>query len=65
MAGLELIIATGSGMKRKGGGKLTIEDFLPEFAKPKKKELTPEEKEARLKAQFQSMAAQAKAKRNG
>jgi len=42
------------GMKRKGGGRLTIEDFLPEFAK---EEDTPEKQEEKLKKAFRAMAA--------
>mgnify|MGYP003651992164 CR=1 FL=1 len=53
------MIASAGGMKRKGGGKLTIDDFLPDFAKPKK-EATPEKKEADLKSAFIGMAARQK-----
>ena len=59
-AQLELTIAISSGMKKKGGGRLTVDDFLPDFAKPKKKETTPEESEKKLKAARMAMAKQHK-----
>ena len=45
-------------MEKRGGGALTIDDFLPEFAKTKKEELSAEEAEAKLKAAFMKMAQQ-------
>lgn len=55
-AQLEMTIALAGGMKKKGGGKLSLSDFLPDFAKPKKKNLDPEESEAKLKAALIGMA---------
>jgi hypothetical protein len=46
-----------AGVKRRGGGSLKIEDFLPEFAKETKKKITPEESEARLMAALKGAAA--------
>lgn len=40
-------------MKRKGGGKLALVDFLPEFAKEKR---TAKDKEKDLKGFFMAMA---------
>lgn len=52
-AQLQLTVAMAGGMKRKGGGNLTLDDFLPKFAKPKKKKTGENE----LKAAFMAMAA--------
>jgi hypothetical protein len=60
MAHLELTVAMAGGMKKRGGGRLDINDFLPDFAKPKQKALTPEEKEERLKAALMGMAMKSK-----
>ena len=40
-------------MKRKGGGKLTLADFIPDFAKPKK---SPQDKENELKGFMLALA---------
>lgn len=54
-AQLELVIANFSGNVKKGV-TLKIEDFLPEWAKPKKRKTSPEESEAKLKAFFISQS---------
>lgn len=41
------------GMKRKGGGKLTIDDFLPQSAKA---ESDPKQDEEKLKRKFMALA---------
>jgi hypothetical protein len=45
-------------MKKKGGGPLKLEDFAPEL-----KNKSPEEREAKLKAQLMALAAIAKRKK--
>jgi len=45
-------------MKKKGGGPLKLEDFAPEL-----KNKTPEEREAKLKAQLIALAANSKRKK--
>ncbi len=52
MALLRLTIAQGAGMKRRGGGKLTLKDFLPDYCLPPQKELTDDEAAALIEAQF-------------
>ena len=54
-AELKLIIASTFGKKR-GGGDFTLSDFLPDFCKPSKPKLTPEQKEQRLKSALSNMA---------
>lgn len=44
-------------MKKKGGGQLKLEDFAPEL-----KNKSPEEREAKLKAQLMALAANSKQK---
>ena len=39
-------------MTKRGGDRLTLNDFLPAYCKPKPKELTDEEHEAMIIAQF-------------
>jgi hypothetical protein len=58
---LSLTIATSAGSKKKGGGELTIYDFLPEYAKPKRKS-DPEARENRLKAFLKAAAERSKEK---
>lgn len=55
LASLQHVIAASAGVKI-SGRKPTLADFLPEYAKPKRKERTPEEAEAQLKAAFASLA---------
>jgi hypothetical protein len=55
IANTQLIIASGAGMKI-GGRKPTLNDFLPDYAKPKKRKRPPEEVEADLKAAFRKLA---------
>ena len=55
IAGTQLTIAQFSGNVKKGA-KLTISDFLPDWAKPKKRKLTAEESENNLKAALAGMA---------
>jgi len=50
-AELELVIANFSGNVKKGV-TLKIDDFLPDWAKQKKRKPSPEESEAKLKAFF-------------
>ena len=52
VAALELAVSLAAGMTKRGGDKLTLNDFLPAYCKPKPKELTDEETEALLIAQF-------------
>jgi hypothetical protein len=40
--------------------KLTVNDFLPSFAKPKKRKLSPEESEMQLQSYLKGLAAQSK-----
>jgi hypothetical protein len=56
-ASMQHIIALAGGMKKRGGGQLRLEDFAPEL-----KDKTPEEREAKLKAQFKAMAEASKRK---
>lgn len=58
-AGVQLTIASAAGAKKKGGGSLGINDFLPPFAKERAK-LTEKEQEARLKAWGRAAAARTK-----
>jgi hypothetical protein len=61
-AQLELTIAIGAGLKRKGGGRLLLEDFLPEWAKDEKQD-DPKKRESDLKAAM--MALTLRQKQNG
>jgi len=54
-------VATSAGSKRKGGGELTVYDFLPEYAKPKKI-ADPEASENKLKAFLRAAAERTKPK---
>ena len=56
-AHIELVIAS-SLTKRKGGGDFTIDDFLPEFCKPKRPKLTEEQKAERLRQALANAAKQ-------
>lgn len=58
-ASLQHIIALAGGMKKQGGGKLTIFDFAPDL----KQEQTPEQKEAVLKSRLIAMAAKSNKKK--
>jgi len=58
---LSLTIAASAGSKKKGGGELTVYDFLPEYAKPKKTR-NPEESENQLKAYLKAAAERSKQK---
>jgi len=49
---MRYIVAIAGGMKRKTGGTLTLEDFLPQSIKPEPKQLD----EAALKARLMAMA---------
>jgi len=62
LARLLLTVSTAAGAKRKGGGNLTINDFLPDYVKSKKK-LDPEESAKRLEAFFIAMAERSKKKK--
>lgn len=59
-AELQLVIALAGGMKKQGGGKLSIFDFAPDL----KPEQTPEQSEAMIKAYFVQMAEESKAKKD-
>jgi hypothetical protein len=52
---LHLTIAQSSGVKI-SGRRPSIGDFLPDYAKPKRKKRSPEEIEADLKAAFRKLA---------
>lgn len=54
LASISHVIALAGGMKRKGGGKLTIEDFLPKSIA--KKTSDPKAAEEKLKRQFMALA---------
>ena len=56
-----LTVATSAGSKKKGGGELTVYDFLPEYAKPEKI-IDPEHSENRLKAFLKAAAERSKQK---
>jgi len=58
---LSLTIAASAGSKKKGGGELTVYDFLPEYAKPKRKS-NSEFSENRLKAYLKAAAERSKLK---
>lgn len=58
-ASMQLTIAQLAGAKKKSGGDLTLNDFLPDFCKEKK---TPMEAEMKLKAAFMAMATGTKPK---
>jgi hypothetical protein len=60
MAMTQLVIAQSAGVKI-GGRRPTINDFLPEYARPKKRKRSPEEMEADLKAAFRKIANHTKA----
>ncbi len=61
LARLSLTVATSAGSKRKGGGELTVYDFLPEYAKPKRT-IDPEASENKLKAFLKAAAIRSKQK---
>lgn len=52
---MQLTICQAQGVKI-GGRKPKLDDFLPDYAKPKANKRTPEQAEARLKAAFASLA---------
>jgi hypothetical protein len=56
-ASLELVIASAGGMKRKGGGSLTLKDFTPVFARENK---TQQDKEQQLKGFLVALANRSK-----
>ena len=49
---MELAVSLAAGMTKRGGERLTLNDFLPAYCKPKPKELTDEESEALILSQF-------------
>jgi len=51
----QFTIAASAGVKI-SGRRPKLDDFLPEYAKPKRKQRTPEEAEEHLKAAFASLA---------
>lgn len=55
LASLQLVIAQSAGVKI-GGRRPHIGDFLPDYAKPKKRKRSPEEVEADLKATFRKLS---------
>lgn len=55
LASLQLVIAQSAGVKI-GGRRAILSDFLPEYAKPKRRKRSPEEVEADLKAAFRKLA---------
>lgn len=55
LASLQLVICQAHGVKI-GGRRPGISDFLPEFAKPKRRRRDPAEVEADLKAAFRKLA---------
>jgi len=55
LACTQLIIAQSAGVKI-SGRRPNINDFLPEYAKPKRRKRSPEEAEADLKAAFRKLA---------
>lgn len=52
-----LVIAQAQGVKI-SGRRPKLDDFLPDYAKPKKAKRTPQETEAALKAAFKIIARQ-------
>lgn len=54
LASLQLTIAQVGGAKKNSGGRLKLEDFLPEFAKDKKKD--PETEEKTLQNWFKALS---------
>lgn len=63
-ASTQLIIAQAGGAKI-SGRRPTLNDFLPEHAKPKRRKRSPEEAEADLKAAFRKLANHTNTKQNG
>jgi hypothetical protein len=59
LASTQLIIAQSAGVKI-SGRRPSISDFLPDYAKPKKRQRPPEEIEADLKAAFRKLANHSK-----
>ena len=55
LGSLQLIIAQSAGVKI-GGRRPGINDFLPDYAKPKRRKRDPDEVEADLKAAFRKLA---------
>lgn len=49
-------IAAAGGMKRRGGGQLTLDDFLPDYLRKQKKPKDPAMIEARLKTTLNALA---------
>lgn len=62
-ASLEFTVAKGAGMRRQGGGSLTIADFLPKFAQEPDND--PKAKEEKLKAKFRALARRGTNKAHG
>jgi hypothetical protein len=60
LACLQLTIAQSNGLKKRNGGALSVEDFLPDYVKRKRKKPNPEKSELQIKAALIALAARSK-----
>jgi hypothetical protein len=60
LACLQLTIAQSNGLKKRNGGALSVDDFLPDYMKRKRKRSNPEKSENQIKAALMALAARSK-----
>lgn len=56
-ASLQLLIAQSGGLKKRSGGALSVEDFLPDRIRRKKRKADPKAREAILQSTLKALAA--------
>jgi hypothetical protein len=56
------MVAQANGMKKKNGGTLSMDDFLPEYVRRKQKKVDPVTRENQIKSKLMALAARSKKK---